>query len=167
MSQTEDLLNNETTNSFSTIKEQIQSLIDRTNSITGSTATNLTDGINVLIERCGKDIIPAEDVAFLPEHIDTSTLYTVEYNWFADAVSQIQDMVGSNKAMNPADILYWLKRVKYIPQAMVETEVDLRGLTPSVSVSTKNPDVSKSSANTVVELFEIQTQIQIGDQTGN
>ena len=39
---------------FKSIKNQIQTLIDRANDTTGKTDTNLTDGVNALIEGYGK-----------------------------------------------------------------------------------------------------------------
>ena len=67
----------------------------------------------------------ANVIAFSPTQIMPDALYTIGYNWFSQAVERIQPMVGTKRDMTPAEILYWLKRVKYIPQGFAESSFSL------------------------------------------
>lgn len=85
----------------------------------------------------------ANVIAFSPTQIIPDELYTIGYNWFAQVVDRIQPMVGTKRNMTPAEIIYWLKRVKYIPQGWAITGSSL-GF--NVSAVSKLPTVVKSSA---------------------
>ena len=67
----------------------------------------------------------ANIVAFPPTQIAPDELYTIGYNWFSQVVERIQPMVGTKRNMTPAEIVYWLKRVKYIPQVFAEASFSL------------------------------------------
>jgi hypothetical protein len=114
---------------FKTVKNQIQKLIDTANEKTGKADADLTGAVGSLVEGYGAgsdvEIIMAETVAFSPEHSDTTALYAMGYNWYADLVGYVQDMSGSGKDMKPDDIIYWLGRVKYIPQWWASSEFTL------------------------------------------
>lgn len=86
----------------------------------------------------------ANVVAFAPTQITTDELYTIGYNWFSQVVERIQPMVGTKRNMTPAEIIYWLKRVKYIPQSVAYTEFSYD---ISSSVMTRKPNVVKSTAS--------------------
>ena len=64
----------------------------------------------------------ASIVAFTPTQIIPDQLYTIGYNWFAQVVDRTQTLVGTNRKMTPAEILYWLSRVKFIPQGWADSE---------------------------------------------
>lgn len=81
---------------------------------------------------------PAEEVAFTSEQIAPETFYGIGYNWFAQVVAYVQEFVGKRNNMTPADILYWLDRVKYIPQGFAESYF---GLAFGSGASGKIPNV--------------------------
>ncbi len=68
---------------------------------------------------------PAENVAFSSEQITPDAYYGIGYNWFAQVVAYVQKFVGKKNDMTPADILYWLDRVKYIPQGVADSSFSL------------------------------------------
>lgn len=86
----------------------------------------------------------ASVVAFTPTQIIPDQLYTIGYNWFAQVVDRTQMLAGTKRKMTPAEIIYWLKRVKYIPQAFAETSF-LLGF--ESSVVGRLPIVAKSTAS--------------------
>ena len=69
-------------------------------------------------------------------------LYAVGQNWFAQVVGHIQTMAGTKQSMTPATILYWLGRIKYIPQGNAESSFSLdfdsgaTGILPDYQVGT-------------------------------
>lgn len=67
----------------------------------------------------------AEQVAFSPTQIDPDVLHAIGYNWFAQVVGHIQTMAGTRQNMTPAKMLYWLGRVKFIPQGYLESTISL------------------------------------------
>lgn len=67
----------------------------------------------------------AENVAFSSEQIAPDAYYGIGYNWFAKVVAYVQEFVGKKNDMTPADILYWLERVKYIPQGVADSSFSL------------------------------------------
>lgn len=94
----------------------------------------------------------ASIVAFPPTQITPDELYTIGYNWFAQVVDRTQEMVGTRRKMTPAEIIYWLKRVKFIPQgwAITGSQLDF-----NVSAVSKLPAVVKSAAvSTIAVNFE-------------
>ena len=103
------------------VKAKIQGLIDTANAKTGGSDTDLTRAVNTLLngQSSGQVFIKADDVEFTSEHSNTTDLYAMGYNWFADLVGHVQDMSSYSKAMKPEDVLYWLGRVKYIQQGLV------------------------------------------------
>ena len=92
----------------------------------------------------------ASVVAFTPTQIIPDELYTINYNWFSQVVERIQPMVGTKRDMTPAEIIYWLKRVKYIPQGWAETGFALdmgaclTGVLPSVAKAKATSDFALS-----------------------
>lgn len=91
----------------------------------------------------------ASIVTFSPEQIIPDELYTIGYNWFAQVVERVQPMVGTKRNMTPAEILYWLKRVKYIPQGWANSEVSLDLYAGAVG---RRPAVVKSTATSTITL---------------
>ena len=85
----------------------------------------------------------ANVVAFSPTQIIPDELYTIGFNWFAQVVERIQPMVGTKRDMTPAEIIYWLKRVKYIPQVFAEASFSLN---LESSIVGRLPIVAKSTA---------------------
>jgi hypothetical protein len=68
---------------------------------------------------------PAEEVAFSSEQISQETFYGIGYNWFAQVVDYVQKFVNKSVDMTPADILYWLGRVKFIPQGFADSSLSM------------------------------------------
>lgn len=91
----------------------------------------------------------AESVAFSSTQIDPDVLHAIGYNWFAQIVGHIQTMAGTKQSMTPAKMLYWLGRVKFIPQGRAESSFspDFDG-----SVSSRLPDVKRSSVSSAFSL---------------
>ena len=85
----------------------------------------------------------ARKVAFAAEQIAPDVFYGIGYNWFAQVVAYVQKMVGKSSDMTPADILYWLERVKYIPQGVADTEI---ALNMGVGLTGRLPAVAKATA---------------------
>lgn len=67
----------------------------------------------------------AESVAFSSTKAYPDELYAIGHNWFAQVVGHIQTMAGTKQSMTPAKMLYWLGRVKYIPQGNAESSFSL------------------------------------------
>lgn len=67
----------------------------------------------------------AELVSFSSEQLETDSLYAIGHNWFADVVGLVQRMAGMAAKLTPADIIYWLGRVKFIPQGWATSEFTL------------------------------------------
>lgn len=86
----------------------------------------------------------ANVVAFSPAQLTPDELYTIGYNWFAQVVERIQPMVGTKRNMTPAEIIYWLNRVKYIPQGFAEASFSFSFET---TTSVRIPNVVKSAAS--------------------
>ena len=80
---------------------------------------------------CGFDSVTvngmpdATQVAFSSTQTDEDVLHAIGYNWFAQAVGHIQTMAGTKQSMTPAKMLYWLGRVKYIPQGWASSDISL------------------------------------------
>ena len=102
-----------------------------------------SDGFNGFDVVIVEGVPDANVVAFTPEQIIPDALYTIGYNWFAQVVERVQPMVGTKRNMTPAEILYWLNRVKFIPQGWAITGSSL-GF--NVSAVSKLPIVVKSAA---------------------
>ena len=91
----------------------------------------------------------AESVAFSSTQLDHDVLYAIGYNWFAQVVGHIQTLAGTKKDMTPAMILYWLGRVKYIPQGIADTEF---ALDMGVELTGRLPTVAKATASSSIAL---------------
>lgn len=99
----------------------------------------------------------ASVIAFSPAQINPNQLYTIGYNWFAQVVERIQPMIGTKRNMTPAEILYWLKRVKYIPQGFAEASFSLAF---DSSISARLPVVVRSTAGSTFTLdFESKAEV--------
>ena len=152
---------------FENIKQQVQKLIDEANAKTGKSDADLTGAVGSLVEGYGAGsdvgIIMAETVAFSPEHNDEDTaLYAMGYNWYADLVGHVQDMSGSGKDMKPADIIYWLGRVKYIPQGWASSESTLADNFVS-SATGIIPEYDKGVATSVLMLADLFESTAVGE----
>lgn len=92
---------------------------------------------------------PAENVAFSSEQIVPDAFYGIGYNWFAQVVAYVQKFVGKKNDMTPADILYWLERVQYIPQGSADSSfsLDFDG-----GASGWLPDVPRGNASSTFSL---------------
>ena len=91
----------------------------------------------------------AESVAFSSTQLDHDVLHAIGYNWFAQMVGHIQTMAGTKQSMTPAKMLYWLGRVKYIPQGVAGTEF---ALDMGVELTGRLPAVAKASASSSMAL---------------
>ena len=91
----------------------------------------------------------AENTAFSATQIDPDVLYVVGQNWFAQVVGHVQTMAGTKQSMTPATILYWLGRIKYIPQGVAGTEF---ALDMGVELTGRLPVVAKASASSSMAL---------------
>lgn len=132
---------------FTTVEKQIRKLIQESNEKTERMDDDLTSAVGALIDGygvgSGLDAVLAEDVAFSSEQSEDTTYYAMDYNWFAEVVRHVQDMCGSNRNMKPEDILYWLGRVKYIPQGQASSEFTLGFNTSASGIL---PDVQRGYA---------------------
>lgn len=99
---------------------------------------------------CGFDSVTvngmpdATQVAFSSTQTDDDALHAIGYNWFAQAVGHIQTMAGTKQSMTPAKMLYWLGRVKYIPQGRADIEFALNFAPTAIG---SLPNVAKGIAN--------------------
>ena len=157
--------------SLATIKTELRKLLDKANEKTGKADADLTSAVGSLVEGYGggsdEEIIMAEDVYFSSERNDTDTaLYAIGYNWFADLVGHIQDMSGSGKDMKPDDILYWLGRVKYIPQRWANSEFSLNDNFVS-SATGIIPDYDKGNAINELTLADLFESSAVGELVEN
>ena len=98
----------------------------------------------------------AESTAFSSVQAKNDILYAVGQNWFAQVVGYVQEMAGTRKSMTPADILYWLGRVAYIPQGNAESSFSLdfdsgaSGRLPTYQVGTATSAFSLSFDSSAV-----------------
>lgn len=98
------------------VKSQLLYLIKKANDKTEKNDVDLTAAVETLVNGY-YDLIIADGVKLSPEHSDTEKLYATGYNWFADLVALTQRMSGVKDDLTIDEILYWLGRVKYTPQA--------------------------------------------------
>ena len=152
---------------LATIKAELQKLLATANAKTGKADADLTGAVGSLVEGYGTgsdvEIIMAETVAFSPEHNDEDTaLYAMGYNWFADLVGHVQDMSGSGKDMKPDDIIYWLGRVKYIPQGWASSEFTLNDNFVS-SATGIIPEYEKGMATSELSLADLFESTAVGE----
>lgn len=106
-----------------------------------------SDGYNGFDTVIVEGVPDASIVAFTPTQIIPDQLYTIGYNWFSQAVERIQPMVGTKRDMTPAEIIYWLKRVKYIPQGWGSGEVSFDF---DAMAAGRIPVVAKSTASSTI-----------------
>ena len=102
-----------------------------------------SDGYNGFDVVIVEGVPDANVVAFTPTQIIPDELYTIGYNWFAQVVERVQPMVGTKRNMTPAEIIYWLNRVKFIPQGFAEASFSPIFVS---STSVRLPVVVKSTA---------------------
>lgn len=111
-----------------------------------------SEGYNGLDTVIVEAVADANLIAFSPTQINPDELYSIGYNWFSQVVDRTQEIVGTNRNMTPAEIIYWLKRVKFVPQGWAITG---SALDFDVDAISKLPVVVKSSASsTLVVNFE-------------
>ena len=103
-----------------------------------------SDGFNGLDTVIVEGVPDANAVSFSPTQITPDAIHSIGYNWFAQVVERIQPMVGTKRNMTPAEILYWLMRVKYIPQVFAYVEF---APTFETTTSARIPNVVKSTAS--------------------
>ena len=99
------------------------------------------NGFDVVIVEAVKD---ANGVTFSPTQRSIDELYTINYNWFSQVVGRTQEMAGTKINMTPTQIIYWLNRVKFIPQGWAGIEFTLN-LDPAATG--RLPNVVKGTAN--------------------
>ena len=117
-----------------------------------------SEGYNGLDTVIVEAVADANLIAFSPTQIIPDELKSIGYNWFAQVVERTQEMVGTKRAMTPSEILFWLNRVKFIPQSSVYSDF-LPDLTSGTS--TRLPVVAKSTAGSTftVNLFESKAEV--------
>ena len=91
----------------------------------------------------------AESVKFGNTPIVPDVMYAVGYNWFAEVVSHVQQMAGKTADMTPAEIAYWLGRVKYIPQGNTLSECAVR---VDATASGRLPVIQRSNGISVCKV---------------
>lgn len=102
----------------------------------------------------------ATNVAFGPDQIDPDEMYKIGYNWFARLVEIAHEMAGSNKNLNPEEIIGELRRVIYIPQGRASSEVPNGSF--RVETTVKNPVVSHATVSTLLEILaELYTKTRL------
>lgn len=100
----------------------------------------------------GEPVLDPADVKFGSEAIDPDQLYKVGYNWFARVVAHVQDMVGRTSSFTLEEIVYWLGRVKYIPQGYAESAIAIDTSNFTSSATGILPDVQKGIATSVLAI---------------
>ncbi|MBQ6991047.1 MAG: hypothetical protein IJN58_08315 [Clostridia bacterium] len=81
--------------------------------------------VDVQPEVDGEIVLDPTDVKFGSEAIDPDQLYKIGYNWLAQVVDHLQDMVGKTASFTLEEIVYWLGRVKYLPQGNAESTMTI------------------------------------------
>lgn len=71
-------------------------------------------------------VLDPEGVAFSSVQVTPDVNYKVGYNWIAQLVGLVQSMAGLVDDLTLEDILYWLGRVKTIPQGRASSAFALR-----------------------------------------
>lgn len=116
-----------------------------------------SEGYNGLDTVIVEAVPDANLIAFTPTQIIPDELKSIGYNWFAQVVERTQEMVGTKRAMTPAEILFWLNRVKFIPQSSVYSDF-LPSFT--TSTSTRVPIVVRSTASSTFTInFESKAEV--------
>lgn len=91
-----------------------------------------------------------------------SDLLLIKRETLEGIADKTREMAGSGKKMSPDDIIYWLGRVKYIPQGWASSELTL-GNDNFVSTATGIiPDYDKGVATSEIELANILETRAIG-----
>lgn len=111
----------------------------------------------------GEPVYDPTDVKFGSEAIDPDQLYKVGYNWVAQVVDHLQDMVGRTTSFTLEEIVYWLGRVKYIPQGYAESTFTLDTSMFTAGASGILPDVQKGTATSV---FTLDTSLFTSSASG-
>lgn len=132
------------------IAEAIRGKTGKTDTLTPAQMAAEVAGISV-----GEVVLDAASVAFGAEQIDPDVNYKIGYNWFAQVVEYVQTMAGTTKDMTPADIVYWLGRVMYIPQGWASDMLQLAGMALSGGASGYVVDVQRGSATSTLAIGEM------------
>jgi hypothetical protein len=81
------------------------------------------------------------------------------YKISGDTLKAIADhtrtMAGVNRKLTPAEIIYWLGRVIYIPQGVAISEFSLSPITFDSATSARNPVVVKGTATSEFSLASL------------
>ncbi len=75
--------------------------------------------------------------------------YKMRGSWFTDMADCVRTMAGTSSKLTPEEMLYWLERVKYIPQGNAESILTLSFSSHAVGML---PVVVKGAASSVLEL---------------
>lgn len=67
----------------------------------------------------------ANAVSESAEEPETVTQYLIRSDTLTAIADRTREMAGTNKKLTPADIIYWLGRVKFIPQGWATSEFTL------------------------------------------
>lgn len=67
----------------------------------------------------------ANAVGETAEEPETVTQYLIRSDTLTAIADRTREMAGTNKKLTPADIIYWLGRVKFIPQGWATSEFTL------------------------------------------
>lgn len=111
----------------------------------------------------GEPVYDPTDVKFGSEQIDPDQLYKVGYNWLAQVVDHLQDMVGKTVSFTLEEIVHWLGRVKYIPQGYCESVFTIDTSNFTSNATGNLPDVQKGVATSV---FAVSTSTFTSSATG-
>ena len=111
------------------------------------------DGTQTLyvVDSQGHALDPA-GIAFGTDKVAPDVIYKIGKNWLADLVAVVQTMAGKMSDMTLEDILYWLNRVKYIPQGNASGECTIPLIFSPCSASGKIPEYQKGIAKSTFAL---------------
>lgn len=75
--------------------------------------------------------------------------YRISGNTMTAIADMTRAMAGTTKKMTPAEIIYWLGRVKYIPQGLAIGEFPITSVSFIGNASGRLPNVAKGVANSI------------------
>lgn len=78
--------------------------------------------------------------------------YKISRERLENIANRVRVMAGLTRKMTPAEIIYWLEKVKFTPMTIGESEVNLGILTMSSTVSGVIPEITRGIANNTFTL---------------
>ena len=76
-----------------------------------------------------------------------SVLYKISRERLENIADRVRIMAGLTRKMTPSEIVEWLCKVKFTPMTVGESEVNLRILAMSSTVSGTIPEITQGMAN--------------------